>query len=99
MFRRNFLQRLTIAGTSGLAALGVTKASEIRTVTYRVHGFSCITCAVGLDTMLRDQKGVIHSKSTYPDGVVTIDFGPRAVTEKSLIAFISEQGFTLVPRG
>ena len=90
MFRRNFIARLTLAGV-GCGAAG---DSDNRTVTYRVKGFSCVTCAVGLDTMLRQQAGVVHSQSSYSDGITTIEFKPAIVNEKSLKAFISDMGFT-----
>ena len=32
------------------------EAKENRSVTYRVKGFTCVTCAVGLEVMLRQQK-------------------------------------------
>ena len=66
MFRRRFLQLLTMAGVGGLAPLEAWQPAATKTVTYRVKGFSCITCATGLDTMLGQQKGITSSKSTYP---------------------------------
>jgi len=49
MLRRRVLQFLAISGASALAfeAKGTGTA---KTVIYQVKGFSCITCAVGLDT-------------------------------------------------
>lgn len=90
MFRRNFIQRITLAG-----AAGVVKGASGKVVIYHVKGFSCPTCAVGLDTMLHGQKGVLRSKSTYPEGKVTIEFDPDLVGEASLRGFIAEQGFTV----
>jgi hypothetical protein len=89
MFRRNFIQQITLAS----AGIGLAEASTNQTVTYHVRGFTCPTCAVGLDTMLRHESGVIQSKSTYPGGITVIEFNPRLTTEKSLKEFISELGF------
>jgi len=94
MIRRQFIQLATFASV-GLTAIGAAKAGETRTVTYRVKGFSCITCAVGLDTMLSKHKGIVRSQSTYPEGIVTIDFHPSLITESSIKGFISEMGFTV----
>ena len=90
MFRRNFIQQISLAS----AGVGLAQASSNQTVTYRVKGFTCPTCAVGLDTLLRRQAGVIQSKSTYPGSTTVIEFNPRLVTDKSLKEFISELGFT-----
>jgi len=65
MFRRSFIQRIAVAGTGvGLAAVTAMEVSQNKTITYRVKGFSCPTCAVGLDTMLQQQKGVVDPDPT-----------------------------------
>jgi|ERR1700722_19611264 len=95
MFRRHFVQRITLAGAGGLASIGTTEAGAGRTVTYRVKGFSCVTCAVGLETMLRQEKGIARAEASYPDGKVTIQFDPRLVTGDWLRTFIADKGFTV----
>jgi copper chaperone len=93
MFRRNFIQRLTLAGTGSFAALGAVEGRGIKRVTYRVSGFTCVTCAIGLDTVLGKQEGVVHVKSSYPDAKTVIDYDPGLVTENALEAAIAEMGF------
>lgn len=93
MFRRQFVQFVATLGPGSVAAIAAADSKGSKTVTYVVKGFSCVTCAVGLDTMLEKQKGIIGSKSTYPEGIVRIQFDPREVTEKALQEFISEMGF------
>jgi len=97
MLRRRVLQFLAISGAGALAFEPKGKATA-RTVIYQVRGFSCITCAVGLDTLLSKQKGILASKSTYPEGKVTIKFDPDAMDEKSIEGLISEMGFTVASR-
>lgn len=93
MFRRQFVQFVATLGAGSVATIAAADAKGSKTVTYVVKGFSCVTCAVGLDTMLQKQKGIIGSKSTYPEGIVKIQFDPQEVTEKALQEFISEMGF------
>jgi copper chaperone CopZ len=95
MFRRRFLQLVTFATAGGLAPLQSIATGASRMVTYRVKGFSCITCATGLDTMLGQQKGITSSQSSYPDGRVTVGFNPEQVSEKTVVAFIADLGFTV----
>jgi len=97
MLRRRVLQFLAISGASALAfeAKGTGTA---KTVIYQVKGFSCITCTVGLDALLNKQKGVLTSKSTYPEGKVTVKFDSHAIEEKSIEGFIAEMGFTVASR-
>ena len=95
MFRRQFVQFLATLGASSVATIGAADAKGMKTVTSILKGFSCATCAVGLDTMLGKQKGIAWSKSRYPDGITKIQFDPKEVTEVQLKAFISEMGFTV----
>lgn len=96
MIRRQFIRLVTFAGASGLTVIeAAARSGETRTVIYRVKGFSCATCAVGLDTMLGQHKGIVRSKSTYPQGIVTIDFDPSLISEKSIKSCISDMGFTV----
>jgi copper chaperone CopZ len=99
MFRRRFLQLATLASVGGLASLEVMAAEKGQTAILHVKGFSCITCATGLDTMLGQEKGIISSKSTYPEGKVTVTFDPRQTSEKAIIDFIASLGFAAEKMG
>ncbi len=94
MQRRHFVQMMTLAGVGTVAAAELAHTGETKAVTYRVKGFTCVTCAVGLETMLREQKGVKWVKATYPEAQVTIKYDPEKVNKAALRGFISELGFT-----
>jgi len=94
MLRRRFLQFVPLATALGLVPLKAAKG-ESEVVTYRVKGFSCVTCATGLDTMLSQQKGIASSKSTYPGGIVQVAFDPEEISQNQIAAFIAELGFTV----
>jgi copper chaperone CopZ len=97
MFRRRFLQLVTMASVGTLAPIEGMSAGASKTVNYLVKGFSCITCATGLDTMLGQQKGITSTKSTYPEGKVTVGFDPHQITERAIVAFITDLGFAVQP--
>jgi Cu+-exporting ATPase len=82
-----------MASIAGVAPLEGLAAGATKTVVYFVKGFSCITCATGLDTMLGQQKGIVSSRSTYPEGKVTVGFDPHQITEQAIVAFIADLGF------
>jgi Cu+-exporting ATPase len=88
MIRRKFIQGIAC----GVGAVGATAAAN-KTVTYRIEGFSCVTCAVGLDSMLKDQKGIVRSKSSYPDRTSVIEYNSDLINEEQIKAFIHELGF------
>jgi len=93
MFRRRFLQLCVPVSAGALAVFKVKRDAPTKTVIYQIKGFTCITCAVGLDTMLRRQKGILSSDSTYPDGKVVIHFYPDQIAESSIRGFIADTGF------
>lgn len=95
MLRRKFFQVMTIATTGALAPLEAIPATPKKIVTYHVRGFSCITCATGLDTMLSKEKGITSSNSTYPEGVATIGFDPGQTSENNIKEFIASLGFSV----
>jgi Cu+-exporting ATPase len=95
MLRRKFFQVVTMATTGALAPLEAIPAEPKKIARFRVRGFSCVTCATGLDTMLSKEKGIVSSSSTYPEGIATIGFDPEQITEKQIKEFIAGLGFRL----
>jgi copper chaperone CopZ len=89
MIRRRFMQGIACS-LGGVEAA----ASGSKTVTYRIEGFSCVTCAVGLDAMLKERKGIVRSKSSYEERTAVVEFNPGLVSEKQIRGFIEELGFT-----
>jgi copper chaperone CopZ len=103
MIRRKFLQFIAFSGAGALAPLEAiagtataagTNANE-KTAVFEVKGFSCVTCAVGLDTMFSRTKGIVSSHSTYPEGRVTVRFDLESINEASVRAVITDAGFTI----
>ena len=95
MLRRKFFKVVTMATTGALAPLEAIPAEPKKIVRYHVKGFSCVTCATGLDTMLSKEKGIVSSSSTYPEGIATIGFDPEQMSEKQIKEFIASLGFTV----
>jgi len=98
MFRRHFLQLMTLASAGSLTPLQGFAGEAARNVTYEVRGFSCITCATGLDTMLNQQRGIVSSKSTYPEGMVKVGYIAENITEERIAGFITDLGFKVEAR-
>ena len=91
MDRRKFLRGLT-------ATAGVVQAAtprETRLVHWNVKGFYCVTCAVGLEVMLKDVAGVTRARALWPSGQVTVGFDDRLITERKLREFVGKCGFSV----
>lgn len=104
MNRRNFLNRamgatagLSLAGAGALAISKVSQTGprEYQSVTYEVKGFTCITCATGLEVMLMKQPGVARAHASYSDATVVIGFDKNLTSEAALAEFIASCGFSV----
>lgn len=104
MIRRQFIKLASLSGASGLVSFRAVQAlredstpataKDVQTVTWHVRGFTCVTCAVGLETLLRWEKGVVAANATYPQGMVTIQYHPKVVSQDTLRSAIAELGFS-----
>jgi copper chaperone CopZ len=97
MIRRRFLG-LTLAGLGGVVAMEGMDLAEQKTVIFRISGFTCITCAVGLETLLQKERGVIRVTASYPESIATVTYHPKLATEQSLVTFIESAGFKATKR-
>jgi copper chaperone len=96
MFRRQFMQVIALTSVGALNPVESMAVGAHTTLILQVKGFTCITCAVGLDTLLGKEKGIVSSRSTYPEGKVTVVFDPNECSEETIRKFIAEMGFLVV---
>ncbi len=96
MYRRQFMHLIALSSVGALDPVqSIAEAGPRATLVLQVKGFTCITCAVGLDTMLAKERGVVSSRSTYPEGKVTVIFDTKESSEAAIGKFIAEMGFTV----
>lgn len=93
MIRRKFIGLMTLASAGSMLAHETVEAAEQKTVTYRISGFTCVTCAVGLETLLQKERGVVWAKTSYPNNTATITYHLKLTSESSLVEFIESAGF------
>ena len=93
MIRRRFLGLMTLTGLSGVAALSAKSFAEKSTVAYRVQGFTCVTCATGLETLLQRERGILCVKASYPAGLATITYDAKSITQADILNAIESMGF------
>lgn len=104
MNRRNFLNRamgatfglgLAGAGATAIDKLVHTGPKENQSVSYKVKGFTCVTCATGLEVMLMQQAGVARAHASYPAATVSIGFDQNVISAPALREFIEGCGFSV----
>ena len=93
MIRRKFLGLATLAGAGSLAALSAVDAAHRQTARFAIDGFTCITCAVGLETLLLRQKGILQAAATYPEGTASVTYDTRSVTPEDILSAVASMGF------
>ena len=96
MFRRQFMQLVALSSVAAFNSGESMAAGARTTVIFQVKGFTCVTCAVGLDTLLGKEKGIVSSRSTYLEGKVCVVFDPNESSEETIRKFIAEMGFSVV---
>src|ERR1700726_1821555 len=82
MRRRSFIQTLAGSGAGvALLKLGTPqkRLAENASVAWTVKGFTCVTCAVGLQTILEKNEGIARLKAEYPSAKVDIGFDSQAI--------------------
>jgi Cu+-exporting ATPase len=96
MFRRHFIQ----GAAAGSAALGAARAEGAESsVTFDVKGFTCVTCAVGLQVVLGEQPGVVRVRANYKANTVAVGFDAAATSAERLREFINRTtGFQVTAR-
>jgi Cu+-exporting ATPase len=96
MNRRFFIQALAGSG-AGLtlleSAAATTTYQENASVTWIVKGFTCATCAVGLQAILERRQGIARAVAAYPSGKVEIGFDSHVVAASEIKRLIEEAGF------
>lgn len=97
MLRRQFIQAVALSSVGAMSPVETIAAAGPRaTLILKVTGFTCPTCAVGLDTLLSKEQGILSSHSTYPEGKVTVVFDPKESSAKAIRDFIGGMGFSVV---
>lgn len=93
VIRRQFLEQVTKLGTTGLIAVQTGCTRERQTVIFRIEGFTCITCATGLETLLSRERGVVSVVASYPKSLARVTFDPGLTTPETLAQQIQAMGF------
>jgi copper chaperone CopZ len=102
MRRRSFIQTLAGSGAGvALLKLGTPekKVAENASVRWSVKGFSCVTCAVGLQTILEKHKGIVRVKAAHPSGRVEIGFDSNQIAPADIKRLIEDAGFRVTADG
>jgi copper chaperone CopZ len=71
-----------------------TNTPEATSITYKICGMHCNSCAMNIDGELEDIPGVKKASTHYAKSTTTIEYNPQLVTEKNLQQTIEKLGYT-----
>lgn len=64
------------------------------TVTFKIGGMHCTSCAMNIDFELEDLEGVKESKTHYAKQITVITFHPGKVKHEQITEAIEKLGYT-----
>ena len=60
----------------------------------KIKGMHCQSgCANGIDTMLKEQKGIIKSETSFDKSSWIIEYDPKQISEEKILSLIKDRGF------
>ena len=63
---------------------------------FPVTGLSCASCAISVESMLKEQKGVTNASVNYANSSAQVEFEPAIVQSEDLKAIIQSIGYDLL---
>jgi len=70
------------------------KEMLINVVHLKIEGMHCQSgCANGIDSMLKEQQGIIKSETSFDRSSAVIEYDPFLISEEEIINLITNRGF------
>ena len=69
------------------------KTSTGQSVTLKLSGLHCVSCALMVDSVLEELPGVLNSDTDYARSEARVQFDSQKIDIKDLIAKINEAGY------
>jgi copper chaperone CopZ len=92
MERRSFLGLATLTSLAAAPLVRLRTKAE-QTARFRVLGFTCPTCAIGLETLLKRQPAVLRALASSPEGYSTVTYDPARTSVAAIQGRIEQMGF------
>jgi copper chaperone CopZ len=66
----------------------------MKTITLKLTDMRCTACAILLDTVLEELKGVKASKTSYAEQRIQVEYDEALVSPEQMFAVIKDEGYT-----
>lgn len=72
----------------------IQKKLTAKTLRLKIKGMHCQSgCANGIDAMLKEQKGIIKSETSFDKSFSIIEYDPKQISEEKILSLIKDRGF------
>lgn len=92
-----FVLTFLLCGWTAQQATAQTKTAttepNTQTVKFKVTGMTCGGCANHISTALQKLDGVVSEDVEYPGDIAVVQFDPKKLKEKAIIAAIEGAGY------
>lgn len=68
----------------------------MKTITLKITGMHCTSCAINVDFELEDLAGVVEAKTNYAKQISVVTYDPKKVHQKQIIAAIRTMEYEVV---
>ncbi len=67
---------------------------NLETITLKLSGLHCTSCATNIDLTLEDLPGVVSSNTSYAKSELKVSFDPSQIKTDKIRSSISKLGYT-----
>lgn len=65
-----------------------------QTLTFKITGMHCASCAMNIDDELEDTTKIISVSTNYAKAQTVVEFDSAVISEKEIIGIINKVGYT-----
>lgn len=65
------------------------------TVTFKIKGMHCMSCAINIDGALEDTEGVLSAETKYATAKTVVNFDPAKVSSKKIKSVIKSLDYSI----
>jgi copper chaperone CopZ len=71
------------------------KKNEVQTITFKIEGMHCNSCAMNIDGELEDTEGVTSADTNYAKSKTVVTYDPTKISEAKLKEVIKSLDYSV----
>ena len=72
------------------------KSKNNHTISFKLSGLHCTSCAVNIDLSLEELEGIINANTSYQKSQVQVQYNPEKIDPKKIQKVLSDLGYESV---